>query len=422
MKIYDVVVIGGGASGLIAAGRAAELGASVLILEKNQKLGIKLLMTGGGRCNFTNLASIQAFAQSLGTNGRWLLSGLSRFGPEEIIKFFEERGVKIQEEAGGRIFPKNGNAREILKVLVDYVKSAAVDIKTRSSVIKIVKTKNQITKIILEDKTEIAAFNFILACGGKSYPHSGSSGDAYAWLKDLGHKIISPKAALSPIIVKEEIKKLEGLSFRDASLYLYQGNEKINREDGDFIFTGKGLSGPAALNLSRSVARQAMSGDLKIKVDFFPNETRESLSQKIEFLISRNKQTSIKNILSNFCHKRLADFSLERTKINFNKKGGEVARLEKLKIIDFLKNYSLSVSGLGGFDEAMITVGGVYLKEVDPKNMHSKIITNLYLAGEILDLDGPTGGYNLQIAWTTGYLAGESAAQNGLNLAQAKPV
>jgi len=411
MKIYDVIVIGGGASGLIAAGRAAELGASVLLLEKNQELGIKLLMTGGGRCNFTNLSFRQSFAQSLGVNGRWLLSGLSRFGSDEIIKFFEEHGIKTRKEEGGRVFPESNNAGEILKVLVDYAKSGAVDIKTKSSVVKIVKAKNRIAKLILADKTEVSALNFILACGGKSYPHSGSSGDAYAWLENLGHKIINPKAALSSIIVKEPVKELEGLSLKDASLYLYQAEKKINEERGDFIFTSNGLSGPAALSLSRSVARQ-MSRDLKIKIDFSPYETKESLGQKIEFFINQSGQTAIKNVLSRFLPKRLADFALKKIKIDPSKKGNEVARLEKLKITDFLKSYSLSILGLGGFNEAMITVGGVCLKEVDPKSMVSKIITNLYLAGEILDLDGPTGGYNLQIAWTTGYLAGENAARN----------
>jgi len=418
MKIYDVVVIGGGASGLIAAGRAAELGASVLLLEKNQELGIKLLMTGGGRCNFTNQSSIQSLAQSLGVNGRWFLSGLSRFGPNEIINFFEERGVKIRVEAGGRVFPESSNAREILKVLIDYAKSGGVDIKTKSSVIKIVEKKNRITKLILADKTEITALNFVLACGGKSYPYSGSNGDAYVWLEDLGHKIISPKAALSPIAVKEKVKELEGLSLKDASLSLYQAEKKISEEAGDFIFTSNSLSGPAALNLSRSVARQ-VNRALRIKIDFFPYETKENLGQKIEFFINQNKQADIKNILSRLCHKRLANFALEQIKINPSKKGNEVARLEKLKIIDFLKNYSLRVFDLGGFNEAMITVGGVYLKEVDSKSMASKIVANLYLAGEILDLDGPTGGYNLQIAWTTGYLAGENAVYN---LTQTKPV
>jgi len=411
MKIYDVVVIGGGAAGLIAAGRAAELGASVLLLEKNQELGIKLLMTGGGRCNFTNQSPVRLLSQSLGVNGRWLLSGLSRFGPNQIINFFEERGVKIRVEAGGRVFPESSNAREILKVLVDYVKLGGVDIKTKSSVVKIVKKENRIVKLILADKTEITALAFVLACGGKSYPHSGSSGDAYAWLENLGHKIVNPKAALSPIMVKEKVKELEGLSLKDASLSLFQAEKKINEENGDFLFTSNGLSGPAALNLSRSVARQ-VNRDLKIKIDFFPYETREGLGQKIEFFIAKNKQADIKNILSRFCHKRLVNFALEQIKINPSKKGNEVARLEKLKIIDFLKNYSLRLFGLGGFNEAMVTVGGVCLKEVDPKSMASKIITNLFLAGEILDLDGPTGGYNLQIAWTTGHLAGENAAQN----------
>lgn len=410
MKVFEVVVIGGGASGLMAAGRAAELGASVLLLEKNQHLGVKLLMTGGGRCNFTNNLSPRVLAEFFGVNGRWLIASLSRFGPDEVIDFFKERGVKVKIEAGGRVFPESNRASEISKVLIDYVGSQGAEIKVNSAVTKIVVKEKSDFKIILKDQTEISAKKIIIACGGKSYPSSGSSGDAYAWLKNMGHKIIAPQPALCQITVKDEIKKLEGLSIKNSALSLYKAGKKIAEENGDFIFTARGLSGPSALNLSRVAARQKIVG-LKLKIDFFPGETKENLDERIKLAIGENKQSSIRNILSRLCHKRLAEFVLEQININPDKKGNGLTRLERFALGNFLKEYELSVSGTGGFNEAMITLGGVDLKEVDPKTMASKILANLYLAGEILDLDGPTGGYNLQASWTTGYLAGENAAK-----------
>ena len=410
MKIYEVVVIGGGASGLMAAGRAAELGASVLLLEKNQQLGVKLLMTGGGRCNFTNQLSPRVLSEFFGVNGRWLIAGLSRFGSDEVIDFFKERGVKVKIEAGGRVFPESNQANEITKALVNYVELGGAEIKLNSAVTKIVVKEKSDFKIILKDQTEINAKKIIIACGGKSYPSSGSSGDAYSWLKSMGHKIITPQPALCQIIVKDEIKKLEGLSIKNSALSLYKEGKKIAEENGDFIFTGGGLSGPSALNLSRAVARQKITG-LKIRIDFFMGETKENLDKRIKLAISENKQSNIKNILSRLCHKRLVEFVLEQVNINPDKKGNGLTRIERLALGNFLKEYELSVSGTGGFNEAMITLGGIDLKEVNPKTMASKIISNLYLAGEILDLDGPTGGYNLQASWTTGYLAGENAAK-----------
>jgi hypothetical protein len=344
-------------------------------------------------------------------NGRWLLSGLSRFGAAEMIGFLEERGVKTRTEAGGRVFPQSGQARAVLEALLDYIKKGKVEIRIGTTVQEIIEKSGRVAKLILADRTEIVANNFIITTGGASYPLSGSSGDAYAWLKALGHEIIAPRAALCPIIVKERIKELEGLSLADAVLTLYHDTEKIGREAGSFLFTSRGLSGPAALNLSRSVARQGKGG-LEVKIDFFPDEDAVSLDNRLKDMINANKQMAIKNILSRLTHKRLAGFILASLAIEPAKKGDSLTKAERRALINLLKTYRLSVSGLAGFEEAMVTAGGVSLKEVDPKTMASKIIPNLYLAGEVLDLEGPTGGYNLQAAWTTGYLAGENAARN----------
>lgn len=410
MELYDVAVIGAGPAGLIAAGHASELGARVLVLEKNKNAGIKLLMTGGGRCNFTNNAPDKVFIDNFGPNGKWLLSGLSNFNSEGIINFFAARNIKSQSNPEGKIYPKNNSAAEIRKALIDYVESNQGKIIYEARVIKIIKNTDKISRIILSDNREVKAKNFIIATGGNSYPLSGSNGDAYAWLKELGHKIIKPRPALSPIIVKESfVKKLEGLSFQNCSLRIYKDNKKICSESGDFIFTNRGLSGPAALNLSRLITKEDKAG-LFVKIDFFPEESREFFDKKLQELIGLSGKESIRNILRKLTQKRLADFILENRNIDISKKGIDISKSERSTVINFLKDLTLTVMGIGGFNEAMITSGGVDLREVNQKTMASKLYSNLYFAGEILDIDGPTGGYNLQIAWTSGYLAGKSAA------------
>jgi len=409
MKQYDVVVIGGGPAGLIAAGRAADLGAAVLLLEKNKQLGVKLLMTGGGRCNFTNNSSPRILAEAFGINGKFLLSGLNRFGAEELINFFGSRGLEYKIEDRGRVFPKSDKAQEILKLLVDYIKENHGDIKTEAPVVKIIKSGHKITKLILADKTEVVAKKFIMATGGKSYPLTGSSGEAYSWLAELGHKIIKPRAALSPIIISEDIKDLEGLSITGAKLTLVHNEQKIASSVGDFIFTSRALSGPAVLSLSRDFVRSNIN-KAEIIIDFCPEMSADELENKIKNLVEENKQVDIKNILTKIFPKRLSNFILLNNRINQNKKANGLTKVERQILAAAFKKYSLTTYGAGDFSAAMITLGGVDLKEVDPKTMASKLYSNLYLAGEVLDLDGPTGGYNLQVAWTTGYLAGEAAS------------
>ena len=421
MKIYDVIIIGGGAAGLIAAGRAAELGASVLVLEKNKQVGNKLLMTGGGRCNFTNHSAPRLIAGAFGKNGRWLLSGLSRFGSEETIKFFQEHGVKIKKEDNGRVFPEKDSATEILNALTRYLKQGEGEIQTSATVKQIQTKDNRISRLILENGDSIIGRNYIIATGGQSYPGTGSSGDAYTWLTKLSHKIIDPRPAISRIIVKDQVKDLGGLSLTNITLYLYQGTKKISIETGALLFTNHGLSGPAALNLSRSITRHlnlnnqsalnSKANQLKIKIDFWPEEDKDNLNQRFKLLSEQNKHVSLKNILAKLFQKRLADYALTVTKVKSNQTGDSLTRSDRQALVDFFKGYSLSVQAIGGFNEAMITVGGVDLREINPQTMASKLIGNLYLAGEVLDLDGPTGGYNLQASWTTGYLAGENAAQ-----------
>lgn len=410
MDLYDIVIIGAGPAGLMAAGHASELGARVLVLEKNKQAGIKLLMSGGGRCNFTNNVPDYLFSKDLGQNGKWFLSGLSIFNSTSIIDFFKERNIKSQVNSEGKVFPENNSALKVREALLNYVESNGGRIIYNSQVIKIVKDNKLISKLILADRSEISAKKYIITTGGNSYSRSGSSGEAYQWLKELGHKIIKPRPALCPIIFKEKsIKELEGLSFSNVLLSLYKNNKKIKEELGDIIFTGNGISGPAALNLSRAITLEDKL-NLVIKIDFFPTETVEQFENRLQNISSSSGRESIKNILGQLIQKRFSDYILNQCSISDLKKGADITKEERNYIVNILNEFSFNILALGGFDQAMITVGGVDLKEVNQKTMASKIYSNLYFAGEILDLDGPTGGYNLQIAWTSGYLAGEAAA------------
>jgi len=419
MKIYDLLIIGAGPAGLIAGARASELGASVLILEKNKQAGTKLLMTGGGRCNLTNLdfSSIRDLAFRYQTATNFLLSPLTRFGPKELCNFFEEAGLKLKEEAKGRVFPESNKARSVLDLLLKKIKNNSGEILLETEVKKIVISSDnseKIEKVELEDGRLFKAKNFLIATGGKSYPLSGSSGDAYPWLKKLGHTIIEPKPGLAPIKISENfIKDLEGLSFSNLKISLKNNKEnnkdgkevKTYSELGDIIFGADNISGPAVLNLSRLIDLKNLKNIL-IEIDFFPDLNLEELNKKLQNIFhSANK--NLRNALTEILPPRFVEVFLSNLKINPDQKANSVSREEKELISRNLKYFKLKVSGLYGFDKAMITRGGLSLKEVSSKNFKSKLFDNLYLAGEVLDIDGPTGGYNLQVSWTSGYLVAD---------------
>ncbi len=408
--IYDVAVIGGGASGLMAAGRAAELGASVIVLEKNKMAGVKLLMTGGMRCNLTNLITdYKTLASKYGPAGRFLVSALARFGSSDTVDFFEGHGVKTKIENNNRVFPVTDNARSVLKALMDYNQTGGVEIRLEAAVKDIMTESGHITEVVLMSGQRVQAKKYIIATGGKSYPGSGSTGDANAWLEKMGHRIMPLSPGLVAILLNDKyISELEGLSRTDVSLELMAGGKTIASSYGDILFTASGLSGPAAFNLSRSISAPA-APDLQIIADFFPDFEVEEFDGRLAELFAGNVKT-IKNCLGEILPPKLIPVLEKLAGFDFERRGNSVTKTERLKIGALLKGWRLDVQGLDSYDRAMITVGGLDLKEVDPKTMRSKLIDNLFVVGEALDIAGPSGGFNLQVCWSTGRIAGEAAA------------
>ena len=408
---YDVVVIGGGPAGMMSAGRAGELGSRALLLEKNRNLGTKLLITGKGRCNITNKTDdLKEMIDKFGKNGKFLFSSFYKFTANDVIEFFESRGVKIKVERGNRVFPTSDRSKDVLDVLINYLRKSQVEVRTNVQVQEIIKKGKRIEKVVLASGEEIFADKFVICTGGRSYPDTGSSGDGYQWLANLGHTIKSLSPSLTPIIVKEKIvKELEGLSLKNVEISIYKDNKKIDSRFGEAIFTADGMSGPVVLDLSRKIGKES-SEKMIIRIDFKPALDFGKLDLRIQRDFQEGNNKAFKNALNKLLPQKLIPVIIKLSKIDPEKKVNLVTREERKKILHLLKEFDLELKSLKGYDKAIITAGGVDLAQIDPKTMRSKLIDNLYFAGEILDLDGPTGGYNLQVCWSTGYIAGESAA------------
>jgi predicted Rossmann fold flavoprotein len=411
-NVFDIAVIGGGPAGMIAAGRAAELGVKVVLIEKNEVLGKKLLLTGKGRCNFThNELDIRKFAEKYGRNGRFLYRALSVFGVKEVIDFFESRGVKGKVEQGDRIFPENGNVQDILNVLLKYLSEGKVTILYNVEVINFKHEDRKISQVILRDR-QIIADKFIICTGGKSYPQTGSTGDGYHWARQLGHTIIEPVPALNPIKISEKwVKELQGLSLKNISLKLFQNGKKQDERFGEMLFTHFGVSGPIVMDLSKNIGTLLKRGPVKLILDLKPALDFKKLDKRIQRDLEKFKGRMFKNSLKGLLPLSMIPVIIRLSGIESEKQVDYLSREERIKLVHLLKELELSPTELLGFKWSVVTSGGIALKEVDPNTMCSKKIKNLYFAGEILDLDGPSGGYNLQECWSSGYLAGESAVK-----------
>ncbi len=410
---FDVVVIGGGPAGMMAAVCAAKKGARVALIEKNDRLGIKLLMTGNGRCNFTqNEKDINELVKKYGKNGRFLYSALSTFGPKNTIDFMERAGVKTKVEKDGRVFPVSDQGKDVLGALEKILKENNVTFFLKSTIEEIEAENGKIRKIILNKKREVTAHSYIFAMGGKSYPSTGSAGQGYEWAKKLGHTIVEPQPLLVPIETKEKwVAELAGITAHSCAISIWQGGKKQTTSEGDMLFTHLGVSGPLVLNLSRSIRPILASGEVKLKIDLKPYLSFEQLDEIVRKDFEKNASKKLANCLADLFSPKLLEFLLNYSGVDLEKHAAKISKQERHKLIELFKGLELTVEKMFGFERAMVTGGGISTKEIDSKTMNSKVIQNLFFAGEIIDVDGPTGGYNLQLCWTTGHLAGSSTAK-----------
>ena len=342
-----------------------------------------------------------------------MFHAFSVFGPKEAINFFEALGVKTKTEKNGRVFPASNDAEEILEALKKYLDKNKVTVFYNSEVIDVKKNGKKISKIILKGKPDFAesfvvARKYILAAGGKSYPATGSTGFGYKFAEKLGHNIVKPMPALCPIVVKEAwAKNLQGISLKDVKISVLQNNKKITSEDGEFLFTHLGISGPAILNISAKVGELLVRGETKISFDLFPLLNHEQLLKGFGDVLKQHANKTVKNVLTSFVPERLAEVLLDVSGLDKNSIANNLSKINREKLIKILKNFEATAEDVLGWDVAKTTKGGINLKEIDHKTMRSKIIDNLFFAGEIIDVDGKSGGFNLQMCWSTGKLAGQ---------------
>lgn len=413
-KEWDVAVIGGGPAGMMAAGRAAEKGASVLLLEKNEILGKKLLITGGGRCNVTNgeMNTRKLLANFKGSD-KFLFSAFAQFGVKELLDFFHSRGLETKAEANSRIFPKSEKARDVRDTLAGYLKKTKVTTLVGVPVMGFTKGDNAaIGSVKMGNGKEIRARSYILATGGKSRPDTGSTGEGFVWLEKLGHKVIKPIPSLVPIAIKDEwVKKLQGVSVPDVKINVFQNGDKQDSKIGKILFTHFGISGPTILNMSKEIGELLEYGDVEMLLDMFPKLDPGALDKKIQEVFAANSNKMFKNSLAGILPSAVASAIVDISGINGDTFCHSVKKDQRLALVKLLKAMPMKVENLLGANKAIVTSGGVSLEEVDFKTMRSRLFTNLYLIGDILNIDRPSGGYSLQLCWTTGYVAGESAAK-----------
>ncbi|WP_054949797.1 BaiN/RdsA family NAD(P)/FAD-dependent oxidoreductase [Numidum massiliense] len=415
---YDVIVIGGGPSGLMASIAAArEPGTNVLLVDKGDRLGRKLGISGGGRCNVTNAKPIDELIKNIPGNGRFLYSALATFSNADIIAFFEGLGIQLKEEDRGRMFPVSDKAKTVVQALIAKVRAQGVHIRVNSPVERVLYGKGGVQGVKLTNGERIHATCVIVASGGKSVPQTGSTGDGYAWAETAGHTVTElyptevPLTSDEPFIANRE---LQGLSLRDITLTVWNPRgKKIVTHEGDLVFTHFGLSGPTALRCSQFVVKARKTFNVPtvtLTIDLFPQHALDHLHTELSHLAKQEPKKSLKNALKRYIPERLSNVVLQQAELSLDVTCGNVAKQKWLELSQLLKAFPVRANGTLPLEKAFVTGGGVHLKEIDPKTMQSRRMPGLFFCGEILDVHGYTGGYNITAAFTTGYSAGKSAA------------
>ena len=410
-----VIVIGAGAAGSMAAIFAARNGDEVTVFEKNAKTGKKIYITGKGRCNITNAVSNEELIKNTIRNPKFMYSAFSTFTSEDVISFFESMGCPVKVERGSRVFPESDHSSDVIKALDKAMEKAGVKVRYNTPVEELIinDAGTEIVGIKLRDGKSVEADKVIVTTGGLSYKSTGSTGDGYEFAKQAGHTIKDLRPSLVALMVKEKfIKDLQGLSLKNVSVSVKNGKKQVFDELGEMLFTRDGISGPLILSAS------SIAGDLFhneggiLSIDLKPALSEEELDARLLRDFTEFKAKALKNAFDKLLPKSLIPVFLERTKIDVEKKAGDLTKSERSVIINLFKHFTLQITGLKGYEEAVITKGGVSVKEVNPKTMESKKVKGLYFAGEVLDVDALTGGFNLQIAWSTGAVAGVADNEN----------
>lgn len=412
MKQGHTIVIGGGAAGLMAAGTAAEKGFEVILLEKMGQTGRKIGISGKGRCNLTNIAELDDFMARFGKNGRFLRQCFQQFFSKELINFFERHGLPLVTERGGRVFPESGRALDVVKILNNWLTSKGVILQKNASVTNILVEEGCVAGVVCNGK-KIACKNIILATGGKSYPRTGSTGDGYRLAESLGHTIVPLRPALVPILSPDtKVQRMAGLELRNVQVRLYQNGKRKGVAFGELAFTGFGLSGPVILSLSGAIVDALDNGQkVTLSLDLKPAlDERKLHNRLIRDLDSRGGE-KIESILRGLLPLKMIPICREACDLSGDIDTRNFPAAMRKRLVQWLKDFRIEINGYRSYSEAIVTAGGVSLKEVNPTTMESKIVRGLFIAGELLDLQADTGGYNLQAAFSTGWLAGSSVDQ-----------
>lgn len=413
-----VIVVGGGAAGMFAAIAAAKNGHQVTLYEKNEKLGKKIFITGKGRCNITNAADMEELFDAVVTNSKFLYSSFYGYTNQNVIDFFEDAGVPVKIERGNRVFPISDHSSDVIRALEREMKKVGVKVCLNTEVKSVEAEKDKFNKVVLKDTTTQTADACIVATGGLSYRSTGSTGDGFRFAENVGHKVTQCFPSLVPMETKEPwICELQGLSLRNVEAKILDGKKELYKDFGEMLFTHFGVSGPLIISASSYVGKKFMDKngqkkELTLEIDLKPALTEEQLDQRVLRDFEENHNRQFKNAITKLFPTKLIPVMLELGGIDPEKKVNSIEKEERKQFVHLIKHFRMTLTGLRDYPEAIITKGGVNVKEIDPGTMESKLVKGLYFAGEVLDLDALTGGFNLQIAWSTGWQAGKAAAKD----------